>query len=105
MQVQEECVTDKKKTSTKDNDAVRALTMPILSQAFKLIWSTKSHFEWKGMKQYWNVLKHYEVVNNQKLTATSEVLIKRVLQKKQPACSLQLQLQGLSALQGSAWSP
>jgi hypothetical protein len=52
MQVQEECVTDKKKTSTKDNDAVRALTMPILSQAFKLIWSTKSHFEWKGMKQY-----------------------------------------------------
>jgi len=50
MQVQEECVTDKKKTSNKDNDAIRALTMPILSQGFKLIHSTKSHFEWKGMK-------------------------------------------------------
>jgi hypothetical protein len=31
MQVQEECVTDKKKTSNKDIDAVRALTMPKLS--------------------------------------------------------------------------
>jgi len=76
MQVQEECVTDKKKTSNKDNYAVRALTMPILSQAFKLIHSTKSHFEWKVTKQYWNVLKHYDVVNNQKLMATSEVFIK-----------------------------
>jgi hypothetical protein len=76
MQVQEECVTDKKKTSNKDNDAVWALTMPILSQTFKLIHSTKSHSEWKVMKQYWNVLKHYNVVNNQKLMATSEVFIK-----------------------------
>jgi hypothetical protein len=40
-QIQDEGVTDKKKTSNEDNDAVRALTMPILSQAFERIHSTK----------------------------------------------------------------
>jgi len=44
------CHRQKKKTNNKDNDTVRALTMPLVSHAFKLIHSNKSHFEWKGMK-------------------------------------------------------
>lgn len=53
------------------------------------------------MKQYCNILKHYDVVNNQKPKSTGEVFVKRILEKN----SLQLQLKDLSALQGSALSP